>query len=425
MKNTELEQLINEKLNSAAISDYAPNGLQVEGKETVQKIVTGVTASQALLDEAVRLGADAVIVHHGYFWKGESPVIRGMKRNRLKTLLANDINLYGWHLPLDAHPELGNNAQLAALLGITVMGEIEPLVPWGELTMPVPGLELASWIEARLGRKPLWCGDTGPEVVQRVAWCTGGGQSFIDSAARFGVDAFITGEVSEQTIHSAREQGLHFYAAGHHATERGGIRALSEWLNENTDLDVTFIDIPVTLASQKRIWRLAQRLVDMPNVVEAIPGMNNITVILRNPESLALDAIERLQRWWEESEALEPESRFIEIPVVYGGAGGPDLAVVAAHCGLSEKQVVELHSSVEYVVWFLGFQPGFPYLGSLPEQLHTPRRAEPRLLVPAGSVGIGGPRHTSLSLFDPARDEPILLRPGDSVRFVPQKEGVC
>lgn len=176
MKNTELEQLINEKLNSAAISDYAPNGLQVEGKETVQKIVTGVTASQALLDEAVRLGANAVIVHHGYFWKGESPVIRGMKRNRLKTLLANDINLYGWHLPLDAHPELGNNAQLAALLGITVMGEIEPLVPWGELTMPVPGLELASWIEARLGRKPLWCGDTGPEVVQRVAWCTGGGK---------------------------------------------------------------------------------------------------------------------------------------------------------------------------------------------------------------------------------------------------------
>ncbi|HCR8935940.1 TPA: 5-oxoprolinase subunit PxpB [Escherichia coli] len=201
------------------------------------------------------------------------------------------------------------------------------------------------------------------------------------------------------------------------------------------------LEPPVTLASQKRIWRLAQRLVDMPNVVEAIPGMNNITVILRNPESLALDAIERLQRWWEESEALEPESRFIEIPVVYGGVAGPDLAVVAAHCGLSEKQVVELHSSVEYVVWFLGFQPGFPYLGSLPEQLHTPRRAEPRLHVPAGSVGIGGPQtgvyplatpggwqligHTSLSLFDPACDEPILLRPGDSVRFVPQKEGVC
>lgn len=123
-ENTELEQLINDKLNSAAISDYAPNGLQVEGKETVHKIVTGVTASRALLDEAVRQQADAVIVHHGYFWKGESPVIRGMKRNRLKTLLENDINLYGWHLPLDAHPELGNNAQLAALLGITVMGKL-------------------------------------------------------------------------------------------------------------------------------------------------------------------------------------------------------------------------------------------------------------------------------------------------------------
>ena len=221
MKNSELEQLINDKLNSAAISDFAPNGLQVEGRETVHKIVTGVTACQALLDEAVRLQADAVIVHHGYFWKNESPVIRGMKRRRLKTLLANDINLYGWHLPLDAHPE-----------------------PWGELSMPVSGLELASWIEARLGRKPLWCGDTGPDTVSRVAWCTGGGQSFIDAAARFGVDAFITGEVSEQTIHSAREQGLHFYAAGHHATERGGIRALSEWLTETTDLDVTFIDIP-------------------------------------------------------------------------------------------------------------------------------------------------------------------------------------
>ncbi|HDS1150019.1 TPA: type 2 GTP cyclohydrolase I [Pluralibacter gergoviae] len=244
MKNSELEQLINDKLSSATFSDYAPNGLQVEGREEIKKIVTGVTASQALLDEAVRLQADAVIVHHGYFWKGESPAIRGMKRNRLKTLLANDINLYGWHLPLDAHPELGNNAQLAALLGINIRGEIEPLVPWGELSMPVSGLELASWIEARLGRKPLWCGDTGVDKVSRVAWCTGGGQGFIDAAARFGVDAFITGEVSEQTIHSAREQGLHFYAAGHHATERGGIRALGEWLTETTDLDVTFIDIP-------------------------------------------------------------------------------------------------------------------------------------------------------------------------------------
>jgi len=204
---------------------------------------------------------------------------------------------------------------------------------------------------------------------------------------------------------------------------------------------VLALEPPVTLESQKRIWSLTQRLVGLPDVVEAIPGMNNITVILRDPHMQALDAIERLQRWWEESDALEPESRFIEIPVIYGGEGGPDLAEVARHSGLSEKQVVELHASVDYVVWFLGFQPGFPYLGSLPERLHTPRRGEPRLRVPAGSVGIGGPQTgiyplstpggwqliglTLVKLFDPHRDEPILLRPGDSVRFIPQKEGIC
>ncbi len=201
------------------------------------------------------------------------------------------------------------------------------------------------------------------------------------------------------------------------------------------------LEPPVTLATQKRIWRLTQRLGEIPEVVEAIPGMNNITVVLRNPHSLALDAIERLQRWWEESEALDPESRYIEIPVVYGTAAGPDLGEVARHAGLTEKQVVELHASIDYVVWFLGFQPGFPYLGGLPEQLATPRRDEPRLQVPAGSVGIGGAQtgiyplatpggwqligHTPLPLFDPHRDEPVLLRPGDTVRFIPQKEGVC
>ncbi|KNC08757.1 hypothetical protein AC791_08640 [Klebsiella sp. RIT-PI-d] len=201
------------------------------------------------------------------------------------------------------------------------------------------------------------------------------------------------------------------------------------------------LEPPVTLASQKRIWRLTQRVVDMPNVVEAIPGMNNITVVLREPQSLALDAIERLQRWWEESEALEPDSRAIDIPVVYGGAHGPDLDDVARHSGLTPQQVVELHASVDYVVWFLGFQPGFPYLGGLPEPLITPRRAEPRLMVPAGSVGIGGAQTgiyplatpggwqligcTTLKLFDPAKNEPVLLRPGDTVRFIPQKEGIC
>lgn len=201
------------------------------------------------------------------------------------------------------------------------------------------------------------------------------------------------------------------------------------------------LEPPVTLDTQKRIWRLTQRLVDVPEVVEAIPGMNNITVVLREPQALALDAIERLQRWWEESEALEPESRNIDIPVIYGGEAGPDLALVARHANLSEKQVVELHASVDYVVWFLGFQPGFPYLGGLPDVLATPRRAEPRLSVPAGSVGIGGVQtgiyplqtpggwnligRTDVPLFNPSLPEPVLLRPGDTLRFIPHKEGVC
>ncbi|EHM48090.1 MAG: 5-oxoprolinase subunit PxpB [Yokenella regensburgei] len=201
------------------------------------------------------------------------------------------------------------------------------------------------------------------------------------------------------------------------------------------------LEPPVTLATQKRIWRLTQRLATVPEVLEAIPGMNNITVVLRNPQNLALDVIEQLQRWWEESDALEPESRLIEIPVTYGGSGGPDLAHVARHAELSEKQVVELHAAQDYVVWFIGFQPGFAYLGGMAEALATPRRAEPRLLVPAGTVGIGGAQtgiyplatpggwqligHTPLTLFDAQRAEPALLRPGDSVRFVPQKEGVC
>ncbi|WP_437889225.1 5-oxoprolinase subunit PxpB [Phytobacter sp. V91] len=201
------------------------------------------------------------------------------------------------------------------------------------------------------------------------------------------------------------------------------------------------LEPPVQLATQKRIWRLTQRLADVPEVVEAIPGMNNITVVLRDPQELALDAIERLQRWWEESEALEPESRMIEIPVIYGGAAGPDLALVARQASLTEKQVVELHASVDYVVWFLGFQPGFPYLGTLPASLATPRRAEPRVRVPAGSVGIGGTQtgvypletpggwnligRTDVPLFNPALPEPVLLRPGDTLRFIPRKEGIC
>ncbi|WP_058911659.1 5-oxoprolinase subunit PxpB [Entomohabitans teleogrylli] len=201
------------------------------------------------------------------------------------------------------------------------------------------------------------------------------------------------------------------------------------------------LEPPVTLESQKRIWGLCHRLAEVPSIVEVIPGMNNITVVLREPEQLALDAIERLQQWWEESEEVELQTRRIDIPVVYGSSAGPDLDEVARHAELTPREVVALHASVDYVVYFIGFQPGFPYLGGMPARLNTPRRAEPRLLVPAGSVGIGGAQtgiypmatpggwqiigQTREKLFDIDRETPGLLAPGDTVRFVPQKEGVC
>lgn len=245
MRNTELEQLINKKLNSIALKDYAPNGMQVEGREEVNHIVTGVTACQALLDSAIAYSADAIIVHHGYFWQKESPVINGIKRLRLKTLLANDINLFAWHLPLDTHKELGNNAQLAAVLDINVTGNLDdPLIMQGELNTNVTGTELHRRLEKTLRCNVLHCGEGGPAYIKRLAWCTGGGQGFIQLAAQAGMDAFITGEVSEQTIHIAREYGMHFYAAGHHATECGGIHALGKWLAKKYNLDVIFINIP-------------------------------------------------------------------------------------------------------------------------------------------------------------------------------------
>ncbi|WP_026042494.1 5-oxoprolinase subunit PxpB [Pantoea sp. A4] len=201
------------------------------------------------------------------------------------------------------------------------------------------------------------------------------------------------------------------------------------------------LEPPLSLQSQQRIWGLCQQLQGNEQVTEVIPGMNNVTVILRQPQHSELDATALLQAWWEASEEQLPASRRVEIPVVYGGAAGPDLAQVASHANLTPQQVVELHSSVDYVVYFIGFQPGFPYLGGLDSRLHSPRRAEPRLLVPTGSVGIGGSQtgvyplatpggwqligQTSLALFDPTQTPPTLLRPGDSVRFVPQQEGIC
>lgn len=247
MDHLELECLLDQLLEPRQFKDYAPNGLQVEGRAEVRRVVTGVTACQALLDAALELAADAILVHHGYFWGNEAPAIRGMKKRRLQTLLQHDLNLYAYHLPLDAHPELGNNAQLARLLDIQVTGPLEQdnprsLVLTGELAVPLSASEFAARLQETLGRAPLHCAG-GPALIRTVAWCSGGGQGYLDLAARAGIDAFFSGEVSEQTFHVAREMGTHFFAAGHHATERYGVKALGEWLAREHGLDVTFVDI--------------------------------------------------------------------------------------------------------------------------------------------------------------------------------------
>ncbi|OLQ86264.1 Nif3-like dinuclear metal center hexameric protein [Vibrio ponticus] len=248
MNNLQLEKILNEKLSPQLIKDYSPNGLQVEGGEQIKKIVTGVTASQALIDKAVELGADALLVHHGYFWKGEPEPIRGMKGKRIRTLIKHDINLFGYHLPLDIHPELGNNAELARLLEIEVVGGLEAhpqsVAMHGRLKQPVTGAEFAARIDTVLKRKPLHIAPESAEKrIETVGWCTGGGQDYIELAAQHGLDAFISGEISERTTYSARELDIHYFAAGHHATERYGIKALGEWLASEHGLDVTFIDI--------------------------------------------------------------------------------------------------------------------------------------------------------------------------------------
>jgi dinuclear metal center YbgI/SA1388 family protein len=248
MNNLQLEKILNEKLQPQLIKDYSPNGLQVEGVSEVKRVVTGVTASQALIDKAVELNADALLVHHGYFWKGEPEPIRGMKGKRIRTLIKNDINLMGYHLPLDIHPELGNNAELARLLEIEVEGGLEghpqSVAMFGKLRKPMTGAEFAEKINKVLNRQPLHIApDNADKMIETVGWCTGGGQDYIELAAANGLDAFISGEISERTTYSAREQDIHYFAAGHHATERYGIKALGEWLAKEHGLDVEFIDI--------------------------------------------------------------------------------------------------------------------------------------------------------------------------------------
>ncbi len=245
-----LTQYINNLLSVDQFNDYCPNGLQVAGKDTIKTFVTGVTACQALLDEAIRLNADAVLVHHGYFWRGEAPQVQGIKRTRLATLLKADINLLAYHLPLDAHAVHGNNVQLAERLGLSIEGEVPGtgigggvnLTLYGQLAETLSAEKFAGHISAVLGRAPLHIGGS-ERPIQSVAWCTGGAQNFIEQALTQGVDAYISGEISEQTVHIAREGGLHYFAAGHHATERYGVQSLGEHVADAFGITHHFVDI--------------------------------------------------------------------------------------------------------------------------------------------------------------------------------------
>ncbi|WP_445428986.1 Nif3-like dinuclear metal center hexameric protein [Alishewanella sp. HL-SH05] len=247
IERQQLVDYLDKLLDSGRIKDYCPNGLQVEGKTQIQTVVTGVTASMALLEQAAALNADAILVHHGYFWKNEAPMVVGMKKRRLQLLLAHDINLLGYHLPLDVHPTLGNNAQLAQILNVEaatpVLG-VEPLgvLQQGELAKATPLSDIAALLSEQLQRD-LLVEDVGIGAVTKLAWCSGGGQGYIEQAAAAGAQLFISGEVSEQTIHCARELGIHFIAAGHHATERYGVKALGEYLATELGLTVHFVDI--------------------------------------------------------------------------------------------------------------------------------------------------------------------------------------
>lgn len=246
----ELKELVaytNDLLEIDRFQDYCPNGLQVEGKLQIQRLISGVTASQALIDAAIERQADAILVHHGYFWRGEDACIVGLKQRRIKRLLEHDINLLAYHLPLDAHPVYGNNVQLGKRLQLTVEGQFGPDSPaiglYGRLAEPMLAVDFADHLGVLLERRALHIPANG-KAIQSIAWCTGAAQGYIEQAIALGVDAYLTGEASEQTVHLAREGGIHFYAAGHHATERDGARALAEHLAQQFNLEQHFVDIP-------------------------------------------------------------------------------------------------------------------------------------------------------------------------------------
>ncbi|MFK7815539.1 MAG: Nif3-like dinuclear metal center hexameric protein [Gammaproteobacteria bacterium] len=243
----EISEYINTYLQIDRFKDYCPNGLQVEGRSEVHSVVTGVTASQALIDIACEKNADAILVHHGYFWKNEDARIVGIKRKRIAALLQNNISLLAYHLPLDAHAKVGNNVQLGRVLNIQLDGELrgsdnKVCGSYGHLKTPMKAESLKSTIDSTLKRESTHI-HAGASDITTIGWCTGAGQGFIDAAAKLNLDAYLSGEISEATTHIAREAGIHYFAAGHHATERYGVQALAEHLSKQFGIEHEFIDV--------------------------------------------------------------------------------------------------------------------------------------------------------------------------------------
>ena len=244
---SELTAYLDRYLEVRRFRDYCPNGLQVEGRAQVNSLVSGVTACLELVEAAIAADADAILVHHGYFWKGEPAPVVGMKARRLRRLLETGTSLLAYHLPLDAHPEVGNNACLARELNLQTEGVLDadqaaPLASFGRTAAPLDPSAFAREIGQALGREPLWIpGAAG--TIHSVGWCTGAAQDYIHYAVSKGLDAFVSGEVSERTTHVAREEGVHYFAAGHHATERYGVQALGAHLAEEFSLTHRFIEV--------------------------------------------------------------------------------------------------------------------------------------------------------------------------------------
>lgn len=247
VKLLELADYSNRTLEIARYHDYCPNGLQVAGCDQIRTLITGVTASERFLEAAISAGADVALVHHGYFWKGENPVLVGMKYRRIQRLIDSNVALLAYHLPLDCHIEFGNNAQLAKRFGFNITnqhtaGGVDGLLWEGTLTEPEPADQFIARVSAALNRDCLAVGCQEHDI-KKVAWCSGGGQRFLNDAAILGADAYISGEISEQTTHEANEQGMLYLAAGHHATERYAVQAFGEHLAERFDIVHQHIDI--------------------------------------------------------------------------------------------------------------------------------------------------------------------------------------